>query len=284
MYFVTGASGKLGQLIATELARKADPGRITLGSRDPGRLAAFAQQGFRTARFDFDDPASMRAALAGSERLLLISGDAPTEMRIAQQKAAIDAAKASGIQAIAYTSFTNASAKSRFTFAKAHAETEAHIKTSGLAYRFLRDNQYVENIASAVAHAKETGTFALYGSKGKVAYVTRGNVAKAAATALLTPPDGGETYEITGPEAYDAQGIADILSRKWDKPVVAAELPRETLVAILTQLKLPVFLIEAILSLHEATAVGELASASGDYQRLTGEAPESLASFLTRTA
>ncbi|MBK1865377.1 NAD(P)H-binding protein [Aestuariivirga sp. YIM B02566] len=284
MYFVTGASGKLGQLVAAELAQQGTAADVTLGSRNPDKLASYAQQGFKTARFDFDAPDSMRAALAGHDRLLLISGDAPVDERIRQHKAAIDAAKAADVKLIAYTSFTNASAKSLFTFARIHAETEAYIKASGLAYRFLRDNQYAENIASAVAHAKETGAFAVYGSKGKVAYVTRADVAKAAVAALLTPPNGGETFEITGPRAYDAAEIAEILNRKWGKPVAAAELPRDVLVAIFKQLQWPPFVIEAVVSLHEATAAGELASASGDYQRLTGKAPESLADFLARTA
>lgn len=284
MYFVTGASGKLGQLIAAEIAKLTAPGRVTLGSRDPAKLEHFARQGFKTAHFDFDRPSAMRTSLAGSERLLLISGDGPTEARIAQQNAAVDVAKAAGVKFIVYTSFTNATAESRFTFARAHAETEAHIKASGLAYRFLRDNQYAENIAGSIAHAKETGTFALYGSAGKVAYVTRADVAKAAATALLSPPNGGETYEITGSKAYDAADIARSLSRTWGKPIQAAELPREALGSILAQLKLPPFLIEAVISLQEAATAGELAAASGDFQRLTGQTPESLDSFLAHAA
>lgn len=284
MYFVTGASGKLGQLVAAELAQQGAAADVTLGSRNPDGLVSLTQQGFKTARFDFVAPDTMRTALTGHYRLLLISGDAPVDERIRQHKAAIDAAKAAGVKLIAYTSFTNASAKSLFTFARIHAETEAYIKASGLAYRFLRDNQYAENIASTVAHAKETSAFAVYGSKGKVAYVTRADVAKAAVAALLTSPNGGETFEITGPRAYDAAEIAEILSRKWGKPVAAAELPRDALVAIFKQLQWPPFVIEAIVSLHEASAAGELDQVSDDVRKLTGQEPESLESFLSRTA
>jgi len=284
MYFVTGASGKLGQLVAAELAQQGAAADVTLGSRNPDGLVSLTQQGFKTARFDFVAPDTMRTALTGHDRLLLISGDAPVDERIRQHKAAIDAAKAAGVKLIAYTSFTNASAKSLFTFARIHAETEAYIKASGLAYRFLRDNQYAENIASTVAHAKETSAFAVYGSKGKVAYVTRADVAKAAVAALLTSPNGGETFEITGPRAYDAAEIAEILSRKWGKPVTAAELPRDALVAIFKQLQWPPFVIEAIVSLHEASAAGELDQVSDDVRKLTGQEPESLESFLSRTA
>lgn len=284
MYFVTGASGKLGQLVAAELAKRASAGQITLGSRNQGKLDTFARQGFKTAAFDFDDPQSMRDALKGHQRLLLISGDTPVEERIRQHKAAIDAAKAAGVATIVYTSFTNARPQSLFTFARIHAETEACIKASGLAYTVLRDNQYAENLSSTIAHAKETGTLAIYGSKGKVAYIPRTDVAYAAATALLAKSTGNTVYEITGPQAYDAAQIAEILSRKWAKPVTAVELPREALVSIFQGMKLPGFLVEALVSIHEASAAGEMVAASSDFEKLTGRKPESLDTFLDRTA
>jgi len=284
MYFVSGASGKLGQLVAHELAKLTAPGSVTLGSRDPARLAAFARQGFKTVAFDFDKPEVMRAALEGQTRLLLISGDAPVDERIRQHKAAVDAAKAAGIAAIIYTSFTNARPESLFTFGKIHAETEAYIKASGLAYIFLRNNQYAENIASAITHAKETGTYAVHGGTGKVAYIPRGDIAFAAATALIARPGANAVYEITGPQAYDAAGVAQVLSRKWGKDIKVAELPKDVLASILTGAKLPDFLIEALVSIHEANAAGEMADVTGDFEKLTGRKPESLDSFLSRAA
>lgn len=284
MYFVTGASGKLGQLVASEVAKQGVAAKTTLGSRDPRKLAEFAAQGFKTAVFDFNNPQSMRDALKGHQRLLLISGDTAVDERIRQHKAAIDAAKAAGIETIIYTSFTNASSKSLFTFAKIHAETEAYLKASGIAHIVLRDNQYAENLTSAVAHAKQTGTLGAYGSKGKVAYITRPDIASAAATALLGQTSSSAIYEMTGPRTYDTAEIAQILGRKWKMDIKPAELPRAVLVSILEGAKFPPFVVEAIASLQEAAAAGEMAAVSGDFKKLTGREPESLESFLHRTA
>jgi NAD(P)H dehydrogenase (quinone) len=284
MYFVSGASGKLGQLVAGEVAKQGQASQTTLGSRDLAKLAGFAKQGFKTAVFDFDNPQSMRDALKGHRRLVLISSDTAVDERIRQHKAAIDAAKAAGIEAIIYTSFTNASSKSLFTFAKIHAETEAYLKASGLAYTILRDNQYAENLENAIAHAKDTSTLAIHGSKGKVAYISRPDIAFAAATALLAKPAANAIYELTGPQAFDAADVARILARKWNKDVKAAELPREVFVSILRGVKLPEFLVEAIASLGDATAAGEMAAVSGDFKKIAGRDPESLESLLNRTA
>ena len=134
MYFISGASGQLGQLVTQELSGKVNPKDVTLGSRHTGKLAGFAAKGFKTASFDFNDAAGMEKALKGHDTLLLISGDGPTEERTAQHVAAIGAAKAAGVKRIVYTSFANPSAKSLFSFAKSHEATEAALKASGLAY------------------------------------------------------------------------------------------------------------------------------------------------------
>ena len=284
MYFISGASGQLGQLVTQELSGKADPKHVTLGSRHTDKLAGFATKGFKTAHFDFDDAAGMEKALTGHETLLLISGDGPTEARTAQQLAAIAAAKAAGVKRIVYTSFTNPTSKSHFSFAKAHEATETALKASGLAYTSLRNNQYAENISGAVDYAKQAGTLALPGAKGKVAFITRADIAKAAAAALTEKASGNKIYEITGPKAYDLQEVAALLSAKWNKPVTAAELPQEAFAGMLSGMGLPPFLVEALQGIRSAVGAGEFEAVSNDFEKLTGTKAESYESYLKRAA
>lgn len=284
MYFISGASGQLGQLVTQELSSKVNPKDVTLGSRHTDKLAGFAAKGFKTARFDFDDAAGMEKALKGHDTLLLISGDGPTEARTTQQLAAIAAAKAAGIKRIVYTSFTNPTSKSHFSFAKAHEATEAALKASGLAYTSLRNNQYAENIGGAVDYAKQAGTLALPGAAGKVAFITRADIAKAAAAALTEKALGNRIYEITGPKAYDLQEVAALLAAKWNKPVTAAELPQEAFAGMLSGMGLPPFLVEALQGIRAAVGAGEFETVSNDFEKLTGTKAESYESYLKRAA
>lgn len=284
MYFLSGASGQLGQLITQELSGKVNLKDVTLGSRHTDKLAAFAAKGFKTARFDFDDAAGMEKALKGHDTLLLISGDGPTETRTAQHKAAIGAAKAAGVKRIVYTSFTNPSAKSQFTFGKSHEDTEAALKASGLSWTFLRNNLYAENLGGAVDYAKQAGALALPGSKGKVAFITRADIAKATASALVEKAAGNKTYELTGPKAYDLHEVATILAAKWNKPVTAAELPQEAFAGMLGGMGLPPFLVEALQGLRGGVGAGEYANVSDDFGKLTGKQAESYESYLKRAA
>ncbi|MFM9785832.1 NAD(P)H-binding protein, partial [Streptomyces scabiei] len=81
---VAGASGHLGSLVVDRLlARGADPSSIVAGARSLERVAALAERGVRTARVDYDDPASLDAALEGGDRVLLVSAPEPGR-RVAQ--------------------------------------------------------------------------------------------------------------------------------------------------------------------------------------------------------
>lgn len=284
MYFISGASGQLGQLVTQELLGKVDPKLVTLGSRHTGKLAGFAAKGFKTASFDFDDATGMEKALKGHDTLLLISGDGPTEQRTTQQLAAIAAAKAAGVKRIVYTSFANPTAKSLFSFSKSHEATEAALKASGLASTSLRNNQYAENISGAVDYARQAGTLALPGAAGKVAFITRADIAKAAAAALIEKAPGNRIYEITGPKAYDLHEIAALLAAKWNKPVAAAELPQEAFAGMLSGMGLPPFLVEALQGIRAAVGAGEFEKVSTDFEKLTGAKAESFESYLKRAA
>ena len=102
---VTGAGGQLGRRVV-ELLLEAGVSNLVAASRDPAKLADLQARGVETRRADFDDPASLPAAFAGVDRLLLISTDslgAPGH-RIAQHRAAIAAAQAAGVSHLVYTS------------------------------------------------------------------------------------------------------------------------------------------------------------------------------------
>src|SRR5947209_10540624 len=154
MIVVTGAGGKLGRLVADELSKRTDARLVTLGSRDPAKIADLAAMGFKTVRADFDDAASLEAAFAAAKTVLIVSGDAPNDVRIRQHRAAIDAAGKAGVARIVYTSFVNPTAQSLFPFAWIHADSERYLKASGVPFTILRDNQYAENLTNAIGGAK----------------------------------------------------------------------------------------------------------------------------------
>lgn len=269
----TGADGRVGRLIAQELAVRVAPGQVRLCTpRDPALLAPWAAQGFHTARADYDDAASLDAAFAGARTVLITSADGALdgEARIRQHRAAIAAARRAGVGRLVYMSFASPRADSLCTLAPPHAATEADLRASGLNVTVLRNNQFAENLDPVLERARASHRVAAPGAAGKVAYITRADAAAAIAGALTQPDHDGATYELTGPEAVDLSDIAAALAAAQGQPVTAEEVAAVDFAPVLASFGLPPVIVEAMLSLYRAAAAGEYALVTDHASRLAG--------------
>lgn len=282
MIAITGASGQLGRLVADELARRGLARQVTLGTRDPAKLAPTMHADFRIVAANFDQPETLELLFSGSETALLICGNAPNDVRIRQHRAAIAAAKKSGVRRLVYTSFVNPHETSLFPFAKVHAATEADMLASGLACTFLRSNQYFENLNAALGMAQQTGVLTLPGASGKVAYLGRADIAAATAAVLAEPQQFADHYELTGSEALDLFDIAVRASTSWGRDVSAKEMAVDHYHKILESRRLPTYAIEAQIGIRLAAAAGEQAGTTHDVARLIGRTPKTMEEFLRR--
>ena len=266
-YAVTGATGKLGRLVLDELLLQANPADIVALARDPTALQAYDQKGVEVRRADYDDPASLAAALAGVDRVLLISGNAVGE-RERQHGAMIDAAKAAGVSYLAYTSILNAQA-SKLALAGEHAATEKLLEKSSLNHDLLRMPWYSENYTGALAPSIEHG--AIYGATGdgKLSTATRKDLAAAAAGALLNSP-GGKTYELAGDHPWTMSEFAQEVSRQAGKPVQYVNQTESDYAKTLESVGLPPPVASMLASTSYLAGEGELYSESKDLSTLAG--------------
>jgi NAD(P)H dehydrogenase (quinone) len=278
---ITGAGGKLGRRVA-ELLLDQGATALAAASRDPSKLAALAARGARTPRADFNDPASLDAAFAGVERLLVISGDDITTpgTRQRQHLAAVDAAVRAGVKHIVYTSMPNPEPPSRIGFAPDHYETEQAIAKSGIAYTVLRVNWYAENLFGSLPNALASGQWHTASGNGRVGHVTREDVARTAAAALAAAPGASARLDVTGPEAVAVQQIAAWASEAAGKPLAVVPVSDEQLRGGLTQAGLPPPIVELLVGFDANTRAGKVDIVSDTVQKLTGKAPQPLRAFL----
>ncbi|HWK41279.1 MAG TPA: SDR family oxidoreductase [Croceibacterium sp.] len=215
-YAVTGASGQLGKLVLEDLLRQVPASDIVALARDPAKLADYAAKGVQVRAADYDDPASLKAALTGVDRLLLISGNAVGQ-RERQHGNVIDAAKDAGVSYLAYTSILKGD-KSRLQLAPEHVATEKLLASSGLNYDVLRNGWYSENYVGGLAHSVAAGKIFAAVGEGKLSTATRADFAAGAAAALVKGK-GGDVYEFAGDDAWTMQDFAAEVSRQAGKPV-----------------------------------------------------------------
>jgi NAD(P)H dehydrogenase (quinone) len=284
MIAITGANGHLGRATLTQLLRRTEAHALIATARDPGKATERVPTGVAVRRADYSDYESMLAAFGGAEVLLLISGDAPVPVRIAQHRNAIDAARAAGVRHVVYTGIIDPDPESPFTFAAIHADTEAYLKASGLSYTVFRNGLYLEALPMMIGNPSESGQLFFPGGEGKISFAARSDIAEALANVLTQPAaHRDQTYTITLPQAYSFAEIAAMLGQTGGVPVRYADIPAEALESELRKHQLPDFMVEAMTGMARAVAAGRFNHPSPTLTRLLGRVPLGLADFLGET-
>ena len=266
-YAVTGASGKLGRLVLDELLQQTDAANVVALARDPSTLQEYDQRGVQVRQADYDDPDSLKAALRGVDRLLLISGNAVGE-RERQHGNVINAAKEAGVSYIAYTSILKGD-RSRLALAPEHVATEKLLAGSGLNYDLLRNGWYSENYTGGLAQALESGKIFGAVGQGKLSTASRRDLAAGAAAALLKG-EGGRTYELAGDSGWTMDEFAAEVSRQAGKPIAYVDQSEAEYARVLEGAGLPPPVAAMLASTSALSGHGELYDDSRNLSTLSG--------------
>lgn len=196
-YALTGATGQLGTLVVTELlSRGVAPSDLVAVVRDAAKAQPLAEAGVQVRVADYDQPDALRTALAGVDRLLLISSPAVGQ-RAAQHGNVIHAAKDSGVARIAYTSLLHADTNT-MPLGEEHRVTEQQLADSGIPAVVLRNGWYVENYTDQLDTYRAVGAIVGASGDARVAPAPRSDYAAAAAAALLDDHTDAAFYELAG--------------------------------------------------------------------------------------
>lgn len=270
---ITGATGGLGGAVARGLAARGQ--RMRLIVRDAARAPRLTGAAVALAA-GYHDRAAMTAALRGVQTLFLVSGrESPT--RVAEHVSAIDAAVDAGVRRIVYTSYLAAAPDATFTLGRDHYATEQHIRQTGLAYTFLRHNVYLDLLP---AMASPQGVIAGPAGNGRLTAVARDDCAAVAVTVLVEAHHAGQTYGVTGRDAYTLAEVAAILSEVAGRAVTYKAETIEEAYASRTVYGAPRFEVEGWVSSYLAVAQGDLDVTTDTVLRLTGRAPQTLPAYL----
>ncbi len=266
---ITGATGQLGRLtIDALLEHGVAPTDIVALVRTPAKAAYLAERGVSVRTADYDDPATLRAALEGVDRLLLISGS-EVGRRITQHANAIAAATEAGVGHLVYTSVLDAR-NSSLALAAEHKATEEHLEASGIPHTVLRNGWYWENYANGLEQTVERGVLTGAAKDGKIAAAARADYAAAAATVLTSDGHDGAVYELGGDQRLTYTQLAEEISKVAGKSVVYQDLPEADYAETLEQAGLPTAVAKILADSDAGIAVGALDTDTGDLQKLIG--------------
>jgi uncharacterized protein YbjT (DUF2867 family) len=272
MILITGASGNVGKEVLRQIAQAGVKVRAAFQSASK---AAMAPSGVEVVTMDYNQAQTVRAALKGVNRVFLVGPPAPNLPAL--ERKAVDEIKQSDVRQIVKLS---ALGGRESTFPRQHADSEDYIKSSGVAYTFVRANGFMQNLVNYNAGTINAQN-AFYGCQGdgKVSHIDLRDVAAVAVKVLTDDGHEGKAYSVTGPEALSNAQIAQILSEDLGREISYVDLPPAQFKQALLAAGVDEWSADALIDLQRLYREGKAATVTRDVEQVLGRKPLTFEQF-----
>jgi uncharacterized protein YbjT (DUF2867 family) len=274
MILITGATGTNGREIARLLSKAGVPVRALV--RSAKSAAGLQLPGIQPVIGDFGDPASLKAALAGVERALLLTPFVEDQRPL--QAAFIDTARRAGVRHVVKFSCMGADAASITSIFRQHGEGERLLEGSGMAWTHLRPNSFMQNFLGSAATIAQGALYAPM-DESRVSFVDARDIAAVAVAALTQPGHEGKAYEITGSESLSHVEVAATLTATLERKVEFVTVSPGQFRESMLQFSLPAWAADGLNELYAAYRRGEGATVTDAVRQITGRGPITFEQF-----
>ena len=270
---VTGATGNTGRAIVDALARRGAPVRAMVRAEaDRAKLPA----GVPAVVADFDDLASIAAALEGADRAYLVTPS--SERAEEQQRRFADLAAKAGLRHLVVLSQLASDEHSPVRFLRYHAAVEQHVRDLGVPYTFLRPNLFFQGLLAFAGTISSQGQFYAPIGDATISAIDVRDIADVAAVTLTEAGHEGATYTLTGPASITHTQIAAALTAALGRDVTFTDVSPEAFADSLRGI-LPPWQVDGLLEDYAHYRRGEAASVSSAVAEITGRPPRDIQQF-----
>jgi uncharacterized protein YbjT (DUF2867 family) len=267
---VTGATGNVGSAVVQELLERGVGVRAFV--RDP---AVDLPDGAEPAVGDFDDAASIAAALEGVDRVFLSSADGPR--KVEHETAVIDAAGRADL--IVKASTLSARAGSPLKPFDWNGRIEDHLRRCAPRSVVLSSSFYMTNLLAAAEPVRTQGVLPAPAGEGRIAMIDPRDVGAVAAAVLVGSGHEGRTYRLTGPEAIDYRHAAAQIGAATGRQVEYVDVPPDAARDGLQAAGMPGWLVEHLDGAFALIRDGVFEETTDTVQVLIRREPRSFAQF-----
>ncbi len=220
---VLGATGKVGGTVAQLLAESGDL-RVIAGVRSPEKAQYLKEQGIEVRHLDLDKQETLKPALEGIDRALLLTGY--TVDMLKQSKAFLDTAKETGVQHIVHIGASGAPTN-EVAHWNWHQFIEKYIEALGFSFTHLRPEAFMQNITGPGYRWLEGNKILNYAGRDPWSWIDCNDLALVVATTLREAQKyAGQTIQL-GYDGKTFEEIAQILTEVIGKPFYAEDRSRE---------------------------------------------------------
>ena len=276
MILITGATGNNGRELVRQLAAAGQHVRALV--RNPAKAAELKDPNVELAVGDFDQPATLDAALRGVEKAFLLTPVA--EHFVEWQRAFIEAAQRAEVKHLVKFSGMGADSNVKAELLRLHNETDNLLRKSGVPFTILQPNSFHQNILSSADTIKTQGAFYWPLKNAAQSTVDIRDVNAIAARVFTSPGHEGNTYVITGPEALTFQQAAEKLSAVLGRDIQYVDVPLSAAADGMRKSGMPEWNVHAVSELLGYFASGAAAAVTDSVPRLLGRPAISFEQFV----
>ena len=276
---ILGATGRTGIKVIAELER-INTVQVVYSSRNLAQVETWRRDGKAAVLLDLDQPETFPEALAGIDRLFLVTGY--TVAMVHQSKTIVDAAADAGVKFIVHLGVYG-NGRLTYPYATWHEMVERYIEGSGVAWAHLHPHFFMDNLLAAAPVVG--GKFYWFMGEQPVGWIAPEDIAAVAASIPADGPDrhGGKQYWFATEMLNGMQAAAEI-TKGLDIPVEAVVLTPEDLLAQVASggMKMPAYVEPtygaSILEWVRQTYEGRLnfGKVTSVVEDLTGNKPQTL--------
>lgn len=212
---VVGGTGTVGSEVVRALAERGEPPRVMTRSPDEGREDA--PGGARYVAGDLAEPHSLDDAMAGVEKLFLLTPLHPDEAELGRN--AVEAAARAGVEHVVFQSIHRAEEIMEAPHFRAKVEIADALRESGVPHTLIRPNNFFQNDFMIRDAILEHGVYAQPIGFVGLSRVDVRDIAEATVNALLEPGHEGRVYPLVGPEAVTGPEAAELWAEALDREV-----------------------------------------------------------------
>lgn len=282
---VTGATGKTGSVVVTEMLDAGYPVRA-LVHREDERSARLAARGAEIAVGDLTDVERIAGALRGVRRAYYCPPFDPYMVQGALAFAV--AARESRLEHIVgLTQWLASPSHPALMTRQLWLVDRLFSMTPGIAHTIVRPGFFADAYLATIASAANLGIFPWIYGDSRNAPPSNEDIARVAAAALMNPRlHAGKVYRPTGPELLGAQDMANAIGRAVERSVRVVPAPTWLFMKALRTNGFPIDVINGVryyIDDHRRGAF-ETGAPTNDVLEVTSSPPEDFESIARRYA
>jgi uncharacterized protein YbjT (DUF2867 family) len=271
---ITGATGK----VSSDLIQALQGSKYKLRAlvRDEAKGARFKG----TAEVfvgDLDRPRTLPPAFAGVDSLWLLTSPGPRAPD--QHSSAIWAARRAGVSHIVRMSAVGAAHNAPTINSRSHALSDTELSLSGIPFTILKPHFFMQNLLMGAQSVAREGALYVALGEGRMGLIDVRDIGLFAARVLTTGGHEGKTYTPTGPASIDMATVAAQLGVALGKTVRYVPTTVEQMVQGVSGLGMDEWAITSLIDYFTAYSNQWGDFVTDDFQRVTGKAPRTFATF-----